>query len=119
FHELCGQPLGVRDYMAIAKSYDTLVIDRIPVIGKGRRNEAKRFILLVDILYDQHIRVFISAAAPPDALYAEKSGTEAFEFQRTASRLIEMQSHEWLENVRTLDEPWPEPQAQKHAVGES
>jgi cell division protein ZapE len=64
-----------------------------------RRNEAKRFILLIDTLYDAGARVFISAAAQPDALYTASNGTEAFEFDRTVSRLIEMQSQDWLEQT--------------------
>jgi cell division protein ZapE len=119
FRELCGEPLGARDFMAIAERYDTLVIDHVPVMSRARRNEAKRFILLVDVLYDQHKRVFISAAAAPDALYADKSGTEAFEFQRTASRLIEMQTHEWAETAGTAQKPPHEPRAERRAVGEN
>jgi hypothetical protein len=67
----------------------------VPVLAAERRNEAKRFILLVDTLYDRGLRLFMSAEAPPDALYAGRSGTEAFEWARTASRLIEMQGVEW------------------------
>jgi len=65
-------------------------------MGKPERNAAKRFILLIDTLYDNHIRLVVSAAAQPDALYKATSGTEAFEFERTASRLIEMQSMDYL-----------------------
>ena len=67
---------------------------------ENRRNEAKRFILLVDTLYDQRIRLVASAEAAPEALYAGRVGTESFEFARTASRLTEMQSREWLEASR-------------------
>jgi cell division protein ZapE len=70
----------------------------VPVLGEGSRNEAKRFILLIDTLYDHHVRLVVSAAAPPPQLYTAKRGNEVFEFERTASRLIEMQSHEWLED---------------------
>ena len=83
--------------LAIAGRYDTIFIDRIPVLADGRRNEAKRLILLIDTLYDHGIRLVVSAEAPPAALYAGKTGTEAFEFERTASRLIEMQGKEWLD----------------------
>ncbi|WP_295814458.1 cell division protein ZapE [uncultured Nitratireductor sp.] len=96
FAELCEKPLGARDYLAIAGAYDTIFIDHVPTMDKRRRNEAKRFILLIDTLYDAEARVFISAEATPEALYTEKDGTEAFEFDRTASRLIEMQSRDWL-----------------------
>jgi cell division protein ZapE len=98
FADLCDAPLGARDYLAIADKYDTIFIDRVPVLDQTRRNPAKRFILLVDTLYDRHIRLFISAEAPPQGLYQGRPGvTEAFEFDRTASRLIEMQSREWLD----------------------
>jgi len=98
FPELCDAPLGARDYLALTDRYDTFVIDHVPILDQTRRNPAKRFILLVDTLYDRRKRVVMSADAPPDALYAGRPGvTEAFEFARTASRLIEMQSKEWLE----------------------
>lgn len=100
FAELCENPLGARDYLAIAARFDTIFVDHIPVMGQDRRNEAKRFILLVDTLYDQRLRLVASAEAAPEALYRGTSGTEAFEFVRTASRLTEMQSREWLNTVR-------------------
>lgn len=98
FADLCEKPLGARDFLAIAGRFSTLFIDRIPVLGEGRRNEAKRFILLIDTLYDHHIRLVVSAEAAPHKLYAAKRGVEVFEFERTASRLIEMQSRDWLED---------------------
>ncbi len=97
FRDLCEQPLAARDYLAIVGRYDTIFIDRIPVLADGRRNEAKRLILLVDTLYDHGTRLVVSAEAPPTALYQAKSGTEVFEFERTASRLIEMQGKDWLD----------------------
>ncbi len=98
FAELCDAPLGARDYLAIAARYPTIFIDRIPVLDQTRRNPAKRFILLIDTLYDSHSRLFASAETAPQELYQGRPGvTEAFEFDRTASRLIEMQSREWLE----------------------
>ena len=97
FAELCGQPLAARDYLAIVGRYSTIFVDHVPVLGPANRNEAKRLILLVDTLYDQRARLIVSAAAPPDRLYADGKGTEAFEFARTASRLIEMQSRDWLD----------------------
>ncbi|PWJ74818.1 cell division protein ZapE [Pseudaminobacter salicylatoxidans] len=98
FADLCAQPHGARDYLAIAGRYATVFIDHVPVLDETRRNETKRLILLVDTLYDHHIRTVISAEAPPQALYAGKPGsTEAFEFDRTVSRLIEMQSRDWLD----------------------
>ena len=99
FEELCGNPLGASDYIAIVKRYPTLFVDDVPVLDHARRNEAKRFILLIDVLYDNHARLFISAEAQPEKLYIARSGTEAFEFDRTASRLFEMQSAEYLDAI--------------------
>ena len=76
-----------------------MFIDNVPMLDLSRRNEAKRFIPLVDVLYDHHTRVFITAEAQPEKLYVAKSGTEAFEFDRTASRLFEMQSAEYLSQI--------------------
>ncbi|RWX69035.1 cell division protein ZapE [Mesorhizobium sp. M4B.F.Ca.ET.089.01.1.1] len=98
FADLCEKPLGARDFLAIAGRFSTIFIDHVPVLGEGRRNEAKRFILLIDTLYDHHIRLVVSADAAPSGLYTAKRGNEVFEFERTASRLIEMQGHEWLED---------------------
>lgn len=97
FHDLCEKPLGARDYLAIAARFDTIFVDRVPVMDDHRRNEAKRFILLVDTLYDHRMRLVVSAAAAPDGLYRGRRGHEAFEFDRTASRLMEMQSRDWLD----------------------
>ena len=101
FADLCSKPLGAADYTAIIKRYTTIFIDAVPVLDHPRRNEAKRFIILVDILYDHHVHVVISAAASPDKLYIAKTGTEAFEFDRTASRLFEMQSEAYLASQKT------------------
>jgi cell division protein ZapE len=97
FAELCEKPLGARDYLAIAARFSSFFIDNVPVMAENRRNEAKRFILLIDTLYDHHARLMLSAEAMPQSLYVSKRGTEAFEFDRTVSRLIEMQSKEWRE----------------------
>ncbi|MBZ9817565.1 cell division protein ZapE [Mesorhizobium sp. CA7] len=97
FADLCEKPLGARDYLAIAGRFSTVFIDHVPVLGEGKRNEAKRFILLIDTLYDHRMRLVMSAAAPPERLYTAKRGTEVFEFERTASRLVEMQSRDWLD----------------------
>ncbi len=96
FSDLCEQPLGARDYLAIAEAYHTLMLDGVPVLGPARRNEAKRFITLIDTLYDTHRVLIMSAAAEPDDLYQARTGTEAFEFARTASRLTEMRSKDWV-----------------------
>ena len=105
FAELCEEPHGARDFLAIADRFHTIFIDRIPVLAAAQRNETKRFILLIDTLYDRHARIVVSAAAPPERLYAGRTGTEAFEFERTASRLTEMQTREWLETPERDDAP--------------
>ena len=97
FPELCLKPHGGRDYLAIIARFDTIFLDHIPVMADAHRNEVKRFIILVDVLYDRRVRLFASAAAKPEELYAGRRGTEAFEFERTASRLTEMQSRDWLD----------------------
>ncbi len=104
FSDLCEKPLGARDYLAIAGAFDTIFIDHVPTMDLRRRNEAKRFILLIDTLYDAEARLFLSAEAAPDALYTAANGTEAFEFDRTVSRLIEMQSRDWLERTGARNE---------------
>ena len=96
FSELCERPLGASDYLAIAKRFDVVFIEHIPLLGPAKRNETKRFIILVDALYDASVRVFASAAAMPEALMTEKKGTEGFEFDRTVSRLFEMRSADYL-----------------------
>jgi cell division protein ZapE len=96
FHELCEQPLGAADYLKIAHEFHTLIIDRIPVMDYEGRNEAKRFIILIDTFYDNAVKLLASAAAEPDMLYLAHEGFEAREFKRTASRLIEMRSQSYL-----------------------
>lgn len=94
FDELCRTPLGASDYLAIVRRYSAVFIDRIPVLSPDERNEAKRFVTLIDALYEARTKLVCSAAAPPHALYP--SGHGAFEFQRTASRLIEMQAESYF-----------------------
>ncbi|MBA3040034.1 MAG: AFG1 family ATPase [Alphaproteobacteria bacterium] len=96
FADLCERPLGASDYLAIAKRFDVVFVDHIPHLGPAKRNETKRFIILVDALYDASVRLFASAAAMPEALLTEKKGTEGFEFDRTVSRLFEMRSADYL-----------------------
>ncbi|WP_420407869.1 cell division protein ZapE [Hoeflea sp.] len=100
FADLCEAPLGASDYAAIAGRFHTIFVDHAPVMGAASRNAAKRFITLIDTLYDRKNRLFISAEAAPDALYDAPGGTEKFEFARTASRLNEMQSEAYLEASR-------------------
>jgi cell division protein ZapE len=96
FHDLCEQPLAAADYLRVAHEFHTIIIDRIPVMGFDQRNAAKRFIILIDTLYDHAVKLIASAAAEPDALYEATDGYEAAEFKRTASRLIEMRSEIYL-----------------------
>jgi cell division protein ZapE len=96
FHDLCEQPLAAPDYLRVAHEFHTLIIDRIPVMGFDQRNAAKRFIILIDTLYDHAVKLVASAAAEPDALYEASDGYEAAEFKRAASRLIEMRSQSYL-----------------------
>jgi cell division protein ZapE len=96
FHDLCEQPLGAADYLRIAHEFHTLIVDRIPVMDHGDRNAAKRFIILIDTLYDHAVKLVASAAAVPDALYRASDGFEASEFKRTTSRLMEMRSQSYL-----------------------
>ena len=96
FHDLCAQPLAGADYLKIAHEFHTIVLDHIPVMGDGQRNEAKRFIILIDTLYDNAVKLVASSEAEPDELYRASSGFEAQEFKRTASRLIEMRSEAYL-----------------------
>ena len=94
FDELCRTALGASDYLAIARRYSALFIDRIPVMSAEERNEAKRFVTLIDALYETRTKLVCSAEASPQALYPNGHG--AFEFERTASRLIEMQAGSYL-----------------------
>jgi cell division protein ZapE len=96
FAALCDVPLGASDYLRLAREFHTLIIDHIPVMSYERRNEAKRFIALIDTLYDHAVKLIASAAAEPTALYVGDAGYEAQEFKRTASRLIEMGSATYL-----------------------
>ena len=95
YEALCKAALGNLDFLAIARAYHTVMIDGIPVIPAESRNEAKRFIALIDALYDQSIKLYASAEVLPQNIYRAESGREAFEFDRTASRLIEMQSEDY------------------------
>jgi cell division protein ZapE len=93
FFELCGKPLGAADYLALAEAVRVLVLEDIPRLSRQNFNEAKRFVTLIDALYEGKVRLICSAAAAPEMLYVEGEGT--FEFERTASRLREMQADDW------------------------
>jgi cell division protein ZapE len=96
FADICEQPLAASDYLRLARDYHTLMIDRIPVMDYGERNAAKRFITLIDTLYDNGVKLMASAEADPLSLYLAAEGNEANEFKRTSSRLIEMGSESYL-----------------------
>ncbi len=94
FRKLCGEARGTADYLAIARRYHTVILVGIPVLGPENRNEAARFVQLIDALYEHKVKLLAAADAAPDALYPEGDGR--FEFQRTVSRLEEMRSEEYL-----------------------
>jgi cell division protein ZapE len=96
FADICEEPLAASDYLRLARDYHTILIDRIPVMDYSDRNAAKRFITLIDTLYDNGVKLMASAAADPLSLYVATEGNEANEFKRTSSRLIEMSSESYL-----------------------
>ena len=93
FWDLCSKPLGAADYLAIARAVRVLILEDIPQLSSANYNEAKRFVILIDALYEAKVRLIASAAEVPERLYIEGEGT--FEFERTASRLREMQGAGW------------------------
>ncbi|MEM6415020.1 MAG: cell division protein ZapE [Pseudomonadota bacterium] len=94
FAALCDRPLGAADYLAITARFGTLFIDHIPAMTPNRRDQAKRFVTLIDAIYESRVKLICSAAVEPDDLYPKGDGS--FEFERTASRLMEMQSLDYL-----------------------
>jgi cell division protein ZapE len=96
FADICEKPLAASDYLRLAHDYHTLLIERIPVMDYPDRNAAKRFIALIDTLYDNAVKLMASASADPVSLYVATDGHEANEFKRTSSRLIEMSSESYL-----------------------
>ena len=102
FKRLCAEARGAADYLAIARRFHTVIIVGIPRLGPHNRNEAARFVTLIDALYEYKVKLLASAAAEPEALYPEGDG--AFEFERTVSRLMEMQSQDYLEEGHGLEE---------------
>ncbi|MEM8978938.1 MAG: cell division protein ZapE [Pseudomonadota bacterium] len=95
FFDLCGTALGPADYLALTEHVKMLVLEEIPRLGRSNFNEAKRFVTLIDTLYEARTGLIVSAAASPEMLYMEGEGS--FEFERTASRLREMQSADWMQ----------------------
>jgi len=102
FQRLCADTLGAADYLRLSQAFHTLILENVPQMGPENRNEAKRFVTLVDALYETRTNLIMSAAVEPDQLYND--GTGAFEFERTASRLIEMRSTGYLSEPRKMDE---------------
>jgi len=102
FRRLCGEPRGAADYLAIARRFHTIILVGIPVMGPEKRNEAARFVTLIDALYEHKVKLLAAADAQPSDLYQKGDGS--FEFERTASRLIEMQSAEYLAEGHGLGE---------------
>ena len=100
FEELCATALGAQDYIALQEAFHTLIMHDIPRMGPDNRNEAKRFVTLIDVLYEHRVNLICSAAVAPEALYAEGHG--AFEFARTVSRLSEMQSASYIGQAHQL-----------------
>jgi cell division protein ZapE len=96
FADICEKPLAASDYLRLAHDYHTILVDHIPVMDYAERNAAKRFISLIDTLYDNAVKLMASAEADPVSLYLAADGNEAMEFKRTSSRLIEMSSESYL-----------------------
>jgi cell division protein ZapE len=96
FPDLCEKPLAASDYLRLAHDYHTIMVDHIPAMDSADRNAAKRFITLIDTLYDNAVKLMASAEADPVSLYRATDGVEANEFKRTSSRLIEMSSESYL-----------------------
>jgi cell division protein ZapE len=94
FKRLCGEPRGAADYLAVAHAYHTVIVVGIPVMGPDMRNEAARFVTLIDALYENSVKLLAAADAEPEGLYPKGDGR--FEFERTASRLEEMRSAEYM-----------------------
>jgi cell division protein ZapE len=102
FEDLCSRPLGAGDFLMIAERFHTVLLADIPILSAARRNEAKRLINLVDTLYDRRVRLIVSAETEPHALWQGEEGTEAFEFRRTASRLMEMRSDAYWDGATSM-----------------
>jgi len=101
FNRLCGSPLGPADYLKLAHSFQTLILENVPMMDSSMRNEAKRFVTLVDALYETKTKLVMSAAAEPQQLY--RKGDGVFEFERTISRLMEMRSENYLGSRRVFE----------------
>jgi cell division protein ZapE len=109
FHDLCGLPLGPADFLEVARVCRVLVLENVPRLGRSNFNQAKRFVTLIDALYEARVRLICSAAAQPDMLYIEGEGS--FEFERTASRMMEMQAAGWGDAPQSDDITCTDPAA--------
>ncbi|WP_026942191.1 cell division protein ZapE [Hellea balneolensis] len=101
FNRLCANALGAADYLRLSHAFQTLILENVPQLGPHNRNEAKRFVTLIDALYETRTKLVMSAEVEPHELYLKGDGV--FEFERTASRLIEMRSAEYLGERRNMD----------------
>jgi len=104
FAELCLQPLAAPDYLEIARHFHAVLMDHIPVMGENMYNVARRFVVMIDTLYDENVKLICSAAAAPEALYPVGAGSDAF--RRAASRLVEMQSEDYLKRGHGVHDVW-------------
>lgn len=102
FDRLCNNNLGPADYLRLSHAFQTLILEAVPQLGPHNRNEAKRFVTLIDALYETRTKLVMSADVEPAELYVKGDGV--FEFERTASRLIEMRSHDYLAERRIMGE---------------
>jgi cell division protein ZapE len=96
YEALCQRPLGAADYIAIARAYHTVILEGVPALKPFQRDEARRLIMLIDILYERRVKLIMSAETEPQGLFHAETGAEAFEFARTVSRLAEMRSRDYL-----------------------
>ena len=108
FATLCGGPRSQNDYLELARRFPTLLLSKVPQMGRNMAAEARRFTWLIDVLYDRRVKLLLSAACPAEELYRE--GVQAEEFKRTVSRLIEMRSHEYLTETHLSVSSSPAPQ---------
>jgi cell division protein ZapE len=97
FDELCGQPLAAADYLALGECFSTILLDGVPQLTPDHRNETVRFTTLIDTFYEEKVKLYIAAAVAPEQLCP--AGDHAFAFQRTVSRLVEMQSEEYRQQA--------------------
>jgi cell division protein ZapE len=98
FAQICGRPFGAADYLELTKRFDAIIVENVPELTFERRDEARRFIALIDVLYETRTKLVLTAEAPAERLYCAEQGTEAQEFRRSISRLSEMRSRQYIEH---------------------